>query len=506
MNNNNKTIAHNTIILAIQQVLGLIVSFYTSRVILQSLGVSDFGIYNIVAGFVSMFAFLNTSMTNATQRFYNYEYGKNREYGANKVFNCALVIQTVLAIIVIVLLECIGCWYILNKLVVPDGRLTTAFWIFQFSSFSLLAVIMQIPFSASITAHEKMACFASVNILDSLLKLSVAILIKFYEGDKLLLYGFLIFLISLSDLIIFSVYARIHFCEIRFCKIIDKKLLIQMLSFFGWNLFGSFSGVAKEQGINLQLNSFFGPVVNAARGIAYQVAGAMKAFVLTVTISGRPQLVQSYAQGNYNCTIKLMFSMSKISYLILLYFAIPITCEIDYVLDIWLDANIPSYTGTFVSLVIIVSLIESLNPPTSFVVHASGKMARYQTISSSLMLFILPVSYAFLYYGAPAESVFVLGVIFQIICQIVCILILKTIVDFSIREYCNQVILPLILISIICGLSSYFVRGMFDTGLVRLIITSCVSIALTSILTYYFVLNSSEKELIKSLLKKLFKC
>jgi len=501
--NNNKTIAKNTIILAIQQALSLFVSLYTSRIILQSLGVEDFGIYNVVASFVAMFAFLNTSMNNATQRFYNYEYGKNGEAGAKKVFNSALVIQAVLALIVIALLESIGSWYILNKLVVPDDRLNTAFWIFQFSSFSLVAVIMQIPFSASITAHEKMICFASVNILDSLLKLSVAILIAYYGGDRLLLYGFLIFLISLSDLAIYSLYSKRHFVEIKFSKTREKDLLKQMLSFSGWNLFGSFSGVAKEQGINLILNSFFGPVVNAARGIAYQVAGALKAFVGTVTISGRPQLVQSYANGDYDRTMQLMFILSKISFIVLLLFSVPVICEIDYVLRLWLATDIPSFTGIFVILVIVIALIESLSPPTSFVVHASGKMAKYQITTSLLMVCILPVSYLSLLLGAPAESVFVWGIIFQIICQIVSLLILKTIVDYSLRDYTKQVIVPLVIISTVAFAGTYVCKLFIEDGFIRLVYLTIISCVIIISLSYHVVLNKAEKELVKSIIKRI---
>ena len=318
MEQNNQKIATNTFILAIQQVLSLVVALYTSRVILQSLGVEDFGIYNVVAGFVAMFAFLNTSMNNATQRFYNYEYGRNGISGAKTVYNCALIIQFILAFIVLLLLETLGLWYINNRLVVPVERLETSFWVFQFSSFSLMFVIMQIPYSAAITAHEKILCFATVSIIDSILKLLIAVAVQYIHGDRLLAYGFFLLLISFSDFAIFAFYAKRNFEEIVIEKKQDWSMLRQMLSFSGWNFFGSFAGVAKEQGVNLILNSFFGPVVNAARGIANQVSSAVTSFSSNLMTAYRPQIVNSYADANYGRTKKLMFSESKICFFLLL--------------------------------------------------------------------------------------------------------------------------------------------------------------------------------------------
>lgn len=499
---NNKLIAKNTVVLAVQQTFSLFVSLYTSRIILQSLGVSDFGIYNVVAGFVSMFAFLNTSMTNATQRFYNFEYGKNGNDGALKVFNNALVIHIILAVIVISLLESIGVWYILNRLVVPEDKLDSAFWVFQISSISLMFVILQIPFSAAITAHEKMLVFAFVNILDSLLKLAVAIIVNHYYGERIIFYSLLIGIITVVDFLIYFIYSKSKIKEVRLQPCLDSVLLKEMLSFSGWNLFGSFSSVAKEQGLNLILNSFFGTVVNASRGIAYQVASAARSFTFTVTISGRPQLVQSYAQCNYNRTIQLMFSMSKFSYIIFLFFAVPLMIEIDYVLKLWLDTSIPSFTGIFVNLVILINLVESLNPPTSFVVHASGRMARYQTTSSLFMLLLLPASFIFLHLGASAESVFLLCIAFQILCQIICLLILKSIINYSLVLYAKEVVIPLLMVSIVSFTTSYIAKSFIYESFVRLIVVSIVSCIMIAILSYIYILNSKEKQLIKNIIKK----
>lgn len=502
---NNKKIAKNTIILAVQQALSLVVALYTSRVILRSLGIEDFGIFNVIAGFVTMFAFLNTSMNNAIQRFYNYEYGKNGEEGAKMVFNNALVIQLVLSVIVLFLLETIGLWYLNNRLVLPEDRFYSAFWVYQFSSFSLLFVIMQIPFSAAITAHERMLCFASVSILDSILKLIVAIFINHVSGDRLLIYGFLVFLINVSDFFIYAIYAIRNFSEIGLKKIPDWGSLIQMLTFSGWNFFGSFAGVAKEQGVNLILNNFFGPLVNAARGIAYQVSGALKSFVSTVMISGRPQLTQSYAQNNFSRTVQLMFSLSKASFLILLIFSIPIMFNIDYILHIWLSTDLPKDTGIFVNLVIVMSLIEAFSPPVSFVVHASGKMAKYQLVNSFITLLIIPVSYIILRFGVDAVSVFWLGIFFQLLCQVSSLLILKGIIMYSILEYLKCVIIPLLYVVVFSSFAVWFSCELFDGGFFRLMCTTIASTCCIMVSSYFFVLGTNEKLIIKAMINRILK-
>ena len=496
---NNKRIAKNTLILTFQQVISLIVALYTSRVILQSLGVEDFGIYNVIAGFVTMFAFLNISMNNAVQRFYNVEYAVNGIKGAKMVFNNSLFIQFVLALIILLLLETIGLWYVNNELIIPEQSRYSAVWVYQFSSISLLFVVMQIPFSAAIAAHEKMVCFASVSILDSFLKLLVAIVINHISGDRLFVYGFLILLISIFDFVIYFIYSIRHFKEIAFDKICNWIMLKQMLAFSGWNCFGSFAGVTKEQGVNVILNLFFGPLVNAARGIAYQVAGAMKSFVSTVMISGRPQLMQSFAQNNNIRTIELMYNLSKASFLILFFFSLPVMCNIECILRLWLGVDMPNNTGIFVNLVIVMSLIETFSSPISFVVHASGRMTKYQLINSSIILIILPVSYVILKLGANAVSVFWMGVIFQFLCQISSLLILKEIITYSILDYMKKVVVPLLIVVVISSFIVLFASYLLKSEFVRLIATTIVSIFCIMLTSYLFVLNKDGRTAVRAI-------
>lgn len=497
----NKKIAKNSIYIGLQLVFVLIVSLYTSRVVLQVLGVEDFGIYNVVCGFVAMFSFLNTSMNNAIQRFYNYEYGKHGVDGATKVFNTAILIQILLAIFIVIATESLGLWYLYEKMVIPQDRFDAAFWIFQFSVISLVFLILQIPFSASILAHEKMSYYAIVNITDAILKLGIALSIPYIDGDKLIGYGFLMVIISVINIALYVGYSRRHFQEIKIKREFHKSLFKDMLSFSGWNLFGSIAGVGKEQGVNMVLNLFFGPVVNAARGIAYQVSGALQGFVTTVTISGRPQLTQSYAQGDIKRTFNLMYSLSKLSFIILFLFSLPVMMEIDYILTIWLGTELPPFTGRFVVLVIMSAIAGVLNPPTSFVVHATGKMAKYQSYSSIISLMILPTSYFVLRAGGAAESVFVLGIVFNTINQLVCLLVLKSLVYFSLLEYCKSVILPVVLVAIPSLILPYLAKTNMDEGFLRLLVVTILSVGSVAISAFLLALNTEEKQIVSGFIK-----
>ena len=498
----NNTIAKNTLFLTAQTIFVLLVSLYTARVILKVLGVEDFGIYNVVGGFVSLFAFLNTSMINGIQRFYNYEYGKNGEKGLTKVYNTALTIQVVLAIIVFLLTESFGLWYINDVMVIPSERLTAAKYIFHFAVLSLLFVIMQIPYSSAIIAHEHMGYFATINVIDTALKLAIAMAIPIFPMDKLIIYGFLILLISVIDWLLYYSYAKIKFPEIKYQFQFDKSLFLEMVSFSGWNMFGSFSGVMREQGINMILNLFFGPVINAARGIAYQINSALMGFVANINTASRPQLTQSYASGDLGRSINIMYSMSRFGLITLAVFAVPVIYEIDYILKIWLDTDIPPHTNTFAQLVIVNSIFLCLNPPVSFMVHATGKMKKYQVITTLFSLLVLPVSYCILIIGAAPEFVFALLLFFTIIGQAICVYILSNLIPFSIRDYLKRVIFPLLLFLIFIPFPPLIPRCLMEQSFLRLLIVSFVSFGTTCITAFFVVLDSSERVRILSLIKK----
>ena len=497
----NKKIVTNTFYLTIRMLFVLGVSLYTSRVFLAALGVEDFGIYNVVGGFVTMFAFLNNAMTTGVQRFYNVELGKNGIKGSNKVYISSILSQSVLAGILLVLTETIGLWYMYNEMVIPANRLESAVLIFHFSVGSLVVNIMSVPYSGIIMAHEKMNYFALVSILDVLLKLGVALILPSVTTDRLVVYGFLMLLITILDFFMYSVYARLNFKEIRFVKCFHKRLLVELLSFSSWNVLGKVAIMLKEQGLNMVLNLFFGPVVNAARGVAFQVNGALAGFVNNINVAVKPQLTQAYAQGEKQRTFSLMFSISKLCYIILLLMAVPICMEIDFILKLWLGDNVPKYTAIFIVLVVATTFVNNLNAPVSFVVHAIGKMKKYQTITSAIELFILPVSYLILKTGGEPWVVFIIGFFFVLLGQIFSLFILKELEDYSILSYFKSVIIPLIIITLGGVLFAYIPSMIMMEGIVRLLLVSCVSTIAICLLSYMLVLNDAEKIFLRRILQ-----
>lgn len=500
---NNKRIAKNTILLSIRMVFVLLLGLYTTRVTLKALGVDDFGIYNVVCGFVSMFTFLNTSMSNGIQRFFNFELGKNGVDGARKVYVTSLVVQVLLLIVIVLLTETFGLWYLHNKMVIPPERFVAAQWIFQFSILSFILIIMQVPYNAAIMAHEHMNFYAFLGILDTILKLVIVLLIPYADVDRLVLYGFLLAMICVLNFLLAFVYSRTHFEEIRILPLFEKGLFKSMLSFSGWNIFGTFAGMMREQGLNMILNLFFGPVVNAARGIAYQVSAGLQGFVSNISTAIRPQIVQSYAQGNVTRTINLMFSQSKLSIMFLYMLAYPIMLEIDYVLNLWLGTEIPEYTASFIRIIILISFVNNMNASVSAVVHATGNMRKYQLTGCIINLATLPVAYYALKFGCVPNSVFWISLVFTILMQTACFFVLRTLIAFSIRRYMRQVVFPFVLVIATSFSIPLLPYNCIEVGFLRFSIVTIVALLSTGFSFYFIGLNKQEKVMAKSMLLKL---
>lgn len=501
--NNNKLIAKNTILLAIRQFVVMVIALYVSRVTLRVLGVEDFGIYNVVCGFVSMFTFLNSAFTTGIQRFYNYEYGKNGMKGANIVFLNALIVQVVMSAIILVLLESVGLWYMYEKMVIPQDRFVSAMWVFQISVLSTVVMMLQVPYNAAILAHEKMDFFAFLSVLNQLLKLVIVIMLQYMSGDKLILYGFLFLGVTLIDLFLNVLYAHAKFSEINYRAKADSSLLKQMLSFSGWNVFGKFSFVMREQGLNMVLNLFFGPALNAARGLTFQVTGALNGFVSNIGVAVKPQLTQSYAQGDMKRVFALFYIMSKLGFCALYFLALPVCLEIDFVLDLWLDKeNVPEYTNIFIILVSAISFTAVLGAPISFVVHATGVMKKYQIVTSVVELSIVPIAFFVLKMSAEPTMVFVVALLVDIVSLTVSLYILKGIVDISLKHYSIKVIFPLIVFSFFSFLIPMAVRFFLLEGMWRFMLVVLVSSISSFICFYEFALNRSEKTLASCYVKQ----
>ena len=498
---NNKRIVKNTIFLYGRLILTMLISLYTTRVILNVLGVVDFGIYNVVCGFVSLFSFLNTTMSNGIQRFYNYEAGKNGIDSVTKVYQTAFLIQLMLVLLILIIIEPLGIWYINNKMVIPEDRLFAANWVFQFSLLSLIFLVMQVPFSAAVMAHEKMDYYASVGILDAFLKLLIVIILPYWGGsDNLIIYGLLIFCVSVINLLLYSVYALKNFKELKLSKIFHKDLFKSIFKFTGWNLVEMFAWTTQGQGVNMVINLFCGPVVNAAQGIASQISSALNSFCSNLSVAFRPQLVHSYAEGNYTRTINMMFIMSKAIFVLMTMMIIPLSLEMNYVLNVWLGNVIPDYTLQFAVLVIFSMLPRNMTMALSQVVHASGKMKNYQLGSAFVILLVLPVSYFLLKLGYSPIYIYICSIAIFVLLWMVDLFLLRKVFEFSLQDYFLSVVIPCFLTLVLSAIIPYMIHSFMNAGLLRFVVILILSLLAVLTVSYILLLSKKEKCMIKELI------
>lgn len=502
ISSNNKQIAKNTLFLYGRMLIVLFVSIYTTRVVLNVLGIEDYGIYNVVCGFVAMFGFLNTSLSNGIQRFYNYEFSQNGEEGLKRVFQTSLLIQLCLAILIGILVETIGIWYINTRMVIPTDRIVAANWIFQFSVISLLLVIIQIPYSAAILAHERMDYYAIVSIIDVLLKLGIILLLPYFDGDQLTFYGVLQVFVSLLDFILYWGYSKIQFKELVVEKVFHKDLFSSIFKFSGWNIFATFAWMTQGQGVNMVVNLFFGTVINAARGVSGQIQSAIQGFCENLVIAFRPQLVQSYAQGNIERTEKMMFSMSKMMFILFGALSLPLCLEIDYILSLWLGDSIPEYTAGFTILVLLSMFPRNFTLAFAQIVHATGRLGKFQVVTAVIVMFSLPITYLFLELGYNPMSVYWINLAMCVVLFCGCIIVLKQCFPINLINYLKYVLWPCLLLAAVVIPITYSVTVIMSSSFCRLVIVTLVSSASILFFSLLFVLTNEEKRLLKSFMKK----
>ncbi len=499
--NSNKRIAKNSLFMTIRMLFVLFISLFTTREVLNTLGVENYGIYNVVCGFVSMFAFLNSSMTSATQRFYNFELGKNGKEGVRKVYNASMIIHLLIALVVVIITEFVGLWYVYNELVVPADRLNAAIWIFHFSLAALFLNIINVPYSAVIMSYERMDYYAVIGIVDAVLKLIIVYSLYFFNGDKLIIYGLLYFLVVLFDFLAYRIYAKHNFKELKMGLKVSKDFFKDILSFAGWNLFGAFAYMMREQGINLLLNAYFGPIVNAAKGVANQVNGALQGFSANILIPARPQIVQSYAREDYERSFKLMNSISKLSCIVFLLMALPVSLEIDFILHIWLGDNIPQYTASFIILMLATNTWGSLIAPISAIVHATGKMKFYQLLSTISNLLSVPLAFIFLLCCKDPNLVFWALFFTMLTNHIAGLISLKRLTSFSFRKYLKNVIFPLLPVILFSFLSAFVPYYFIEDEIIKFIVVLIISTLAIIFYSYLFCLNTSEKQFVIGFIK-----
>lgn len=478
----------------------LVISLYTSRVVLNALGVVDYGIYNVVGGFVLLFGFLNATLSSSMQRFYNYEGTLDKEYGFHRVYSTGLVIHILLCIAVLLILETAGLWYVNSVMVIPTDRIISANIVYQMSVLSMLFVILQIPYMGVIMATEKMSFYAYLSLADSILKLVAVLGISYIPYDHLSIYSIIITIITFINFLFYFLYAKKLILKKRFKWEIDKRLFKLMVSFSCWNMLGTFAFLLKGQGLNMLLNVFFGPIVNAARGIAFQVNNALNNLSANLAIAFRPQIVNSFAENNQIRVTRLMFLESKSSFLLVAMMMLPIIFRIDYILKLWLGSEIPEQTNIFTILLLIDALICTLNTPITQVAMAVGDIKHFQIASTVVNILLIPICWFALYIGYSAVIVFVLTILFSIINQIVCIVQLKRIFLFSIKDYLTDVCLrPLVsLVSLLITL--YIISSHLPEDIIGLLFLCLCSIILCLIYTYAMSLNRVERKYVRDIL------
>lgn len=500
----SKRIAKNTIVLYFRMIFMMFVMLYTSRVILDSLGVEDYGIYNVVGGFVSMFALISAALSSACSRFINYEMGKGNKESLNIVFSTAVNIQVFLALIVLILAEVIGVWYVNNIMVLPKERLVAANWCFQFSVITFCMNLITVPFNASIIAHEKMTAFAYISIYQGLATLLVTFLVLYNPFDKLIYYAFLLLIVQLSVQVAYQIYCRLNFEECHYKKVLNKTLLKKMLSYSGWHLVGNGATVLKNEGVNVVLNLFFGPVVNSARGLAMQVNSALYQFASNFMMAMNPQITQSYAKRDFSYMFNLMKKGSRFSFYLLLVLSLPVLLNTHYILGFWLK-EIPDNTVLFVQLAIIATIIASLSAPLVTAQNATGNVRNYQLVVGGVLLLNLPLSYVCLRLGFAAESVFVVAIIVEINCLIARIIMVpQTIKEFNPFDYIKYVIGNCLVVCLVSLPIPLMFRVLnHSENFLSFTISSVISVLSVMLTIYLIGCNKEERLMIKSKICKL---
>lgn len=500
---NSTRIAKNTIALYFRQILIMLVSLYTVRVVLATLGVEDYGIYNVVAGVVVLFSFVNSAMATSVQRYLNFYIGKNDAEKTQAVFSKSLIIHGFICLIFILLAETAGLWFLNSKLNIPEERTGAAFWCYQAAVFTTLINIMRVPYNAVIIAYEKMKFFAGLSIVEALLKLGVVFLLVLSPLDKLVSYSFLLTVVALLIFAAYKFYCNKNFETAHYKKSSDRDLGKELVSFSGWSLFGAVANVANSQGTNIVLNIFTNVTVNAAMGIANQVNAAVYSFVSNFQTAFNPQLVKSYAAGEREEFSSLIFRTSKFSFLLLWIIVLPFSLNLGTVLTLWLK-NLPDYSAGFVQLILIYSLIDALNGPLWTAVQARGNIKSYQIIVSLLIFGNLPVSIIAFLLGANPYSVLIIRIALGIVITVFRIVYLRKNMELKGSSFLINVILRCFLVM---ALSFVLVKlFVFKLNGLGYFVVSCVlSVVFCGGLSFFLGFNKNERAVVVDFIKRKFR-
>lgn len=501
---NNKRIAKNTLLLYFRMLLTIVVGLYTSRVVLNTLGVSDYGVYNVVGGIVAMLSFLNSALTAASQRFIAFELGRRDLSRLRKIFCTSVTIHATLAIIIFIIAETVGLWFINTHLNIEVDRLVAANWVYQFSIFTFMLTVLSVPYNSCIVAHEHMNAFAYISILEVALKLLIVYLLLVISYDKLITYGILVFAVALVVRLTYGVYCKRHFDECTYHFILDKKLFKEMFSFAGWSVVGNLSFSFKDQAANVILNLFFGTVVNAARGVALQVNGIIAGFSTNFMMALNPQITKQYASGDIKGSMKLVYAGSRFSFFLLAFIAIPVMINLDYLLKLWLGI-VPKYTSDFLFLALVAALINSMAQPLVTALQATGKIKVFQISICIVMLCELPVAYIILHFGGQPYMAMYPTVLVVFVGLFTRFIVLKQQVPaYKLRYFAFSIVGKNILLGTFCFMAAYYVHKALPVNFGTFILTSVVSCVIVALVVYTLGITQNERIKINNKIKVIF--
>jgi len=473
----------------------MIISLYTSRIVLNALGVEDFGIYNVAGGVVAMFSILSGSLSAAISRFITYELGKNNVLKLKTIFSSAITIQIGLGIVIAFFAETIGIWFLNTQMNIPIERMTAANWVLQFSIITFIINLISVPYNAVIIAHEKMSAFAYISIFEAIGKLLIAYLITISPIDKLIFYAILMCGVAIAIRLLYGYYCKRHFDECRFHFIWNKQIFQQIFSFAGWNFIGASSAVLRDHGGNIIINLFCGPTVNAARGIAFQVNNAIQGFVSNFMTALNPQITKSYAAKNYTYMMTLIFQGARLSFYMLLLLSLPIIINTHYLLTLWLN-TVPEHTVLFVRLVLIFAMSESISGPLITAMLATGNIRNYQIIVGGLQMLNLPTSYILLSLGAIPETVLIVAVLISQCCLMARLYMLKKMIKLKIKDYLKKVYFNIITVSIIAIILPICMQERLAENFIKFLLSSLICMLCTYLSIYYIGCSYEERKFI----------
>lgn len=499
---NNRRIARNTLLLYARMLLLMGIALYTSRVVLDALGVVDYGVSNVVGGIVTMFSFVNMAMSSATQRYVTFALGQGDLVRLRRVFGTSLQIHMLIAVLVVLLGESVGLWFLCRQMQVPPERLHAAYWVLHCSVANAAIAMASVPYNALIVAHERMSAFAYISIVEGVLKLAVACLLVWLPVDKLILYSLLLLAVQLLVRLCYTSYCGRHFPETRHLRGGDRALFAEMSSFAGWNLVGNLAAVLFTQGLNMLLNVFFGPAVNAARGVAVQVQGAVQQFVGNFQMALNPQITKTYARGEMQAMHALMYRSARFSYFLLLLLALPVLLETDFVLSVWLK-QVPLHTVTFLRIMLCTSLIYTLSNPLVVASQATGSIRRYQTVCGGILLLILPVSYVCLRMGCSARSVFVVHFVMESLTQLARMLLLRPHMGLRLRDYLLHIYLQVLGVTAVSCVMPAALHTVMSPGLLRFVAVGVACVVMVLASAYALGLTTGERTLVRERLQHL---